>query len=443
MNSISLLHRYLSGESTPEEVAELDRLLASDPALRRKLVIEARTDAGLRGIALERAAEQRPAAPKRARFIQRLREPLAWAALLAVMALLGWSQFTKPAVIATLESSENAAWESSLPTVPGASLTKGELKLVSGLATVRFRSGVQMVLEAPAHVALETPMKVRLLAGAAVVDVPHNAIGFIVEAPGAYAVDHGTQFAVSVNAAAGAAQFEVLKGEISVHDRATGKEVRLKDQQGASVTGSGLTTFEGLVQEPELADEVQRVRIGTSGRSDYVNRRNKRGRHIIPELLIVKGTESLNWDMRAFFTIDFAPVHLADVKSVRLRLNQVPSGQGLASRLPLMNTFAVYGVTRPDKEQWRSDPTWEEAPDTDDGVLLGRFDIPRSQQTGSFGIENEALLNFLQADPDKRVTFVVIRETGLIDGEGKGLVHAFASDRHPEASGPLLEFSMK
>lgn len=204
-----------------------------------------------------------------------------------------------------------------------------------------------------------------------------------------------------------------------------------------------MATFDGGNEEPFFTAPSRTVRIGSHGQTGYVNRRNKRGKHIHPEMMMVKQTEGFNWDMRAFFSFDVARLDLESVKSARLRLNQVPSGLGLAARLPLINTFAIYGVTHTEKETWSSEPTWEDAPDINDGVLLGTFDIPRSQQTGSFGIENDKLLEYLKADPDKTVTFVIVRVTGLIEGEGIGLTHAFANDRHPEASGPLLEFALK
>lgn len=442
MNPNELIQRYLTGEATGAEIQELDRLLASDKALRRKLIIEAGTDAGLRQIALERVAQPVVSAPKKvARFYQ----PVAWfaaAAAVALMGVLSWAEISRPRVVATLLSGENASWESSLPTTPGSQLTPGYLKLTSGIATIRFKSGAEVILEAPAHLVLETPMRGRLLAGSAVIDVPESAIGFVMEAPGGYAVDYGTQFAVSVNAAGDSSDFEVLKGEIAVHHPATGKEVRLTKRQGASISAASMATFDGGNEEPSFTAPSRTVRIGSHGQTGYVNRRNKRGKHIHPEMMMVKQTEGFNWDMRAFFSFDVARLDLESVKSARLRLNQVPSGLGLAARLPLINTFAVYGVTHTEKETWSSEPTWEDAPDINDGVLLGTFDIPRSQQSGSYGIENDKLLEFLKADPDKKVTFVVVRTTGLINGEGKGLFHAFANDRHPEASGPLLEFAM-
>ena len=193
MDAHELIHRYLMGEATADEVAELDRLLASDPALRRKLIFEAGTDAGLREIALERVAA--PVSAER-KIISPIFRPVAWiaaAAAVVLLATLTWTQLSRPAVIATLVSGEDASWESSLPTAPGSELVAGYLKLNTGIATIQFKSGAKVVLEAPAHLVLETPMRGRLLAGSAVIDVPKSAIGFIIDAPGGYAVDHGTQ----------------------------------------------------------------------------------------------------------------------------------------------------------------------------------------------------------------------------------------------------------
>ena len=40
------------------------------------------------------------------------------------------------------------------------------------------------------------------------------------------------------------------------------------------------------------------------------------------------------------------------------------------------------------------------------------------------------------------MTLLLLRETSHIEGVGRSLVHAFASPTHPEATGPVLEFSL-
>tara|TARA_R110002049_G_scaffold285698_1_gene466649 strand:+ start:8893 stop:10227 length:1335 start_codon:yes stop_codon:yes gene_type:complete len=442
MNSQQLIQRYLLGEATKADVEELDRRLASDPKLRTQLIREANTDAGLREIALERRSDPVVTTGQSSWNAVRPWVLAAAAAIVGMMLSLLWSKESSPNIVATLVSGEDAAWESSLPTSPGSKLTAGYLKLTSGIATVRFESGAEVLLEAPSNLVLVSPMRGKLLSGAAVISVPEPAIGFVLETPDGYVVDHGTQFAVSVGEA-GKSDFEVIEGEISVHLPLTGEEARLNDKQSASIWRDTLTTFDGLLPEHELEESPPVLRIVTNGRAGTVIRNNKRKKRIRPELLMVKQGHSEGWDLRSFFSFDVSNVDFETVDSVKLRLNLVPTGIGFATRLPRINRFGIYGLTNPEKHNWKIESLWEEAPSPDDGELIGTFEIPRSQQRGSVGIDNRKLLEFLQTDPSRPVTLIVARETGQINGEGPGLVHAFASDFHPEAAGPVLEFSLK
>ncbi len=445
MSSRSLIDRYLLGNITAEESQELDRLLAKDPKLRREFVLAAATESGLREVAFERAAEpvktRSPAAATTKKYL--------WAAALlsiaaSVAVVLGFRwKFSGPTSIATLASAENAAWESSLPTMPGSELASGLLNLKSGVATVRFHSGAEVVLEAPAQLELLSPMRGKLLAGAATIDVPEPAIGFVIETPDGYAVDYGTQFAVRVDQQGKQSDFEIIEGEIAVHHPPSGEEVRLTSQgKTATISQQSLVVIDSDMQENRAEQPSNVIRIGTSGRSGSALRNNKRNKFIHPEVLSVKRTNSGNWDHRSFFAFDLPAVNLDQVASVRLRLNLIPSTRGLASRLPKINRFGVYGLTNPAKKDWKTDCLWEEAPGPEDGVLLGTFEIPRSRQRGSFGMENDELLDFLKANRDAPVTLILVRETTQMAGAGSGMTHMFASDSHPESVGPMLEFSL-
>ena len=101
-----------------------------------------------------------------------------------------------------------------------------------------------------------------------------------------------------------------------------------------------------------------------------------------------------------------------------------------------------YGLASPHESNWNSAPLWEDAPTPDEAIRLGSFEIPRSQQRGSFGIENPTLLSFLKAHRTVPVTILIVRETTQVAGSGPGLTHMFASDSHPESVGPTLEFSL-
>lgn len=86
MNPNELIQRYLHGEATDAEVAELDVLLASDRDLRRKLIVETGIDAGLCEIARERASQPSVVAPCRSVW-------LSWRPLTAAAAGIVFGMF--------------------------------------------------------------------------------------------------------------------------------------------------------------------------------------------------------------------------------------------------------------------------------------------------------------------------------------------------------------
>ena len=441
MDSTKLIHRYLLGEASEEEVRQLDRLLAEDADLRRKLIFEASADAGLREIALERVSDSAPIEERMFRLnFQKMAWPIAAVLVLGVFVMFKQSN-KQPEAIATLVSSENAAWESSLPTTPNSDLIPGLLNLKAGMATIEFHSGATVLLEAPASLELQNSMRGKLISGAAVIDVPEQAIGFVIDTPSGFAVDHGTQFAVVVDGAKDQSNFEVIDGEISVHLPSTGEQARLQGQgQAATLSADTLITFDAL-QENDLPDASPRVvRLGTQGRSTTVLRNNRRQR-LDAHLLTVKTTQKSSWDHRSLIGFDVSKVDLDSVESVKLRLNMVPRGFGFVSRLPKINRFGIYGVASTTKSNWEIESLWEDAPGPEDGILLDTFEVPRSQQRGSFQIGNEKVLEFLRAHREVEVTFVIVRETSESSGESPGLAHAFATDLHPEAAGPSLEFT--
>ncbi len=443
MKPEALIYRYLSGEATVEEVAELDRLLAEDAGLRRKFVFEAGNDAGLREIALERQASE---VESDIAVISPVFRPVAWVAAAAAVVLLAafsWSQATKPNIIAELVSSENASWESSLPTEPGSELWKGYMKLTSGIATIQFRSGAEMTLEAPAKLTIKTAMRAKLVEGAAVMNVPETAIGFVLETPDGNVIDYGTSFAVDVSGEGKPSNVEVIEGEVGVVLPESDEEVRLTDQQGAFLGENEIATYHGPLPEEEVETGKRIRRVGTRGRSYAVVRGNKEKWLHHEMLLVRRKKEPTNHERRSFFSFDLAEINLENVENVQIRLNQVPSGLGFASRLPLITEVAVYGLTNTEKADWKRGVQWDEAPSIEDGVLLGYIPIPRSEQRASRIFTSPALMDFLEEHAGQSVTFILDREPDPETGAVQSLILAFASDIHPEAAGPKLELIMK
>ncbi|MEM9281018.1 MAG: iron dicitrate transport regulator FecR [Verrucomicrobiota bacterium] len=443
MKSETLIFRYLSGDATSDEVAELDRLLAENGELRKQFIFEAGNDAGLREIALERQSSELESEP---RVISPIFRPAAWLAAAAAVAMLGvliWTQISQPNVIAVLVSSEDASWESSLPTEPGSALTAGRMKLTSGIATIRFRSGAEITLEAPAKLSLKTPMLAWLGEGAAVMTVPEQAIGFVLETPDGNVIDYGTTFAVDVEGEGELSNVEVIDGEVGVFIPETGKEVRLLDQEGAFMGDRKIATYQGPLPEAEVNRDQRIRRIGTRGRSYAVIRAN-REKWLHHEMLLVRRkVEATNHERRSFFAFDLAEVDFEEVAGAQVRLNQVPSGLGYASRLPLISEIAVYGLVNSDKADWKRGVEWEASPSPEDGVLLGYIQIPRSQQRASRVFTSEALMGFLKEHEGRSVTFILDRDFDSESGAAPSLAHAFASDIHPEAAGPKLELILK
>jgi len=442
LNPEQLIQRYLIGEADETEVAQLDALLAGDAGLRKRFVAEAGTDAGLREIALERMSGG-GASPETGKLVRPVFRSMAWmpaAAALVMLGLLIWTQASRPKVIASIASVENASWESSLPTEPGSDLTRGYLKLTSGIATIRFRSGAEITLEAPAKLVLETPMRSQLISGAAVIDVPESAVGFTLITPDGYAVDYGTRFSVHVDEAEQRSDFEVLSGEISVHHPESEQEVYLTDRQATSLTRTGLEKWDGLLPEEQLERSGEQIRIGTGGRTTSIIRNDEREEFLHEDFLMAK--QSINTaghDRRALLAFDISSVDWDAVGAARLRLNLVPCGLGFRAHLPRVNRFAIYGIDPDSSGEWQIGCAWDAAPRPENGVALGHFEVPRSVMTGTFGIATAELLEFLKSQSGGSVTLLLVRDTNEL--EGRGLVHAFASDTHPEASGPLLELS--
>ncbi len=433
-----LIERYLTGALSDEQFVELESILLDDRDSRALFLDLTHQHANLRLLDEVLVSEQLQRLP-RARLNRLAVALAAAAALIAISAsvLHFW-----PKHVATLVSSEDATWESPLPTVPGSRLESDFLRLKSGVATIRFDSGAEVVLEAPAHLVLEPAMRGRLLEGSAVITVPESAIGFVMESPDAFAVDHGTQFAVSVGASSRSTVFEVLSGEISVHHESSGEVIRLNDSQAAAVTIDGIEKLDGPVPEGTLAQPEKNLRLKSDGQEASIVRDDERRTRLHPDMLMLKTSELQSlFDRRAVFGFSLSGIDRESVQAASLRLNLIPTGVGYATRLLEVNTFAIYALPGDFAADWNPETLgWNDVPDLKNCRLVGTFDIPRSRQRGSFRVESPELLDILKAATSDKVAFLALRQTSEL--QPVGLVHAFASSTHPETSGPSLELAL-
>lgn len=323
-----------------------------------------------------------------------------------------------PKHVATLVSSEDATWESPLPTVPGSRLEPDYLRLKTGVATIRFDSGSEVVLEAPAHIVLKTAMRGRLVEGSDVITVSESAIGFVMESPDTFAVDHGNQFAMSVSASRQSTAFEVLSGEISVHHELLGDVIRLGDNQAAAVTvvvtADGIDKLDGSMPEGTLTQPEKTVRLTSEDMEASIIRADKlRSECLHPDTLMLKTTaRHKQFDRRAVFGISLSGIDLESVQSASLRLNLIPTGLGFATRLTEVNTFVIYALPDEFTADWNPETLrWDGLPDLSECRQVGAFDIPRSRQRGSFRVETPELLNSLKATSSDKAVFLAVRQT--------------------------------
>ncbi len=375
------------------------------------------------------------------------------ASLLIALVLFWPKPEASKQVFAHIESTSGARWESThLPTAAGAQLGPGTLRLIEGLATVVFDSGARVTIEAPAALELIDRMHCRLVEGLVIADVPESAIGFKVSTPSVDVIDHGTRFSIIVDAETRETSTKVYQGMVEVQHLLFGQSLKIREGE---FNAAGLESL-GAVQAfsdqsfglrqigpPRRGDDWRRL---TTSRDAYVGRVFLDGRevHRSETLLLVKNGSAMRHAYLGFDLTDYAENTIIEAE---LALEFAPTGWGFASLVPEA-TFLVFGVT--------GDPVWDEetldvenAPASHGRALnlkperlveLGSFVIPYGIQKGRYGIEDRRLADFLSDHAGRPVTLLVVRETAEI--ENHGLVHGFASRRHPNLPGPTLSIRL-
>ena len=449
------IQRALDGLLSEEEMDAFKRDVIADAELRAAYVDQQWLHASLRAERETLIELLQAPAPAESKIIRRW--PVAvWAGALAaavtLLATLAFSAkgtlFHRP--VAILVQAENCKWAGSdLPTAVNSKLGIGRLALVEGIATLKFRSGATVTIEAPTTLEILTAMHCRLIEGTLTAEVPEPAHGFTVDTPDIKVVDLGTKFGVTT-AATGNSQVRVFEGEVEIGDLKGGAMKKLTEGTGLHV-GSGNTP---LGQEPTRGQQVLEAggwtAIPTSfgGGKDGYARRGDNGAPLGTQLLIiVKHTDidaGQKNERRAVLTFDVSQVATAAVAEVQLVLDPEPSGFGFSALVPDESRFAVYGLADESLDAWdEKEMRWASLPgSTDEGVnpnavrKLAEFWMPRGGSGGPLTVRGEAFADFIHADTNGLVSFLIIRETG--ESDPNGLAHGFASKEHPTARPPTL-----
>ena len=399
---------------------------------------------------------------------------LAVAACIALIATFAWFQQPEESPAEAKAEEESfvtikqvlaARWESgNLPTSEGSRLGQGTLRLAEGLVTLRFDSGAEVNLEAPVALTLIDAMHCTLHRGIAVADVPKSAIGFRIATPAAEVVDYGTRFSVIVDGETGETHTQVYDGLVEVEHPSSGEVVALKAGQLNSADESGLgeasdgakksywpSTVGPEVRGPEwtLLETSKDAYIGHAFLGGVEVHRSE-------TLLLVKNGPP---HRKSYLGFNLAGINPKRIAEAELTLHFAPTGWGLASLVPDA-TFSVYGLLankawneesldedNAPANTWRSHRPRHRRGGGDPRLVgsevrkLGSFLIEQGVQRGQFGIQSKSLAAFLRKHAGSEVTLIVVRDTD--EFETNGLVHGFASRRHPILPAPTLSIRLK
>ena len=432
-----LLERYFLCRASDEEVAELDRRMLADPDLRQHYLQETMDETDLRSWALREGNVPTRPQVRRKPWPALMPAIGAAAAVVAILAIVSFYNL-RAATVGRILSSEMAGWQSDQPTIVGAEFGPGTYLLQRGVATLGFHSGAEMVLEGPARIEVVSGMKVVFGYGNASFYVPESAAGFQVDTRYGNIVDHGTRFSLSLSQDDQEARLAVREGEIAIH-HSSGQVKHLFTDETARIDGKQLQA--GNDPEGGLDARETVVTLGTGGRETsiiYTDRFRKS--RLSPEFLMVK-TEAhkSGVDRRSLLAFDVAGIDLEKIAKARLILNAVPTGLGMVTDMPKVSEFGLYGIPDDEREQWpNSGLRWVNAPKLEDSTRLATFPVSRAEQRAVVILDTPELLAYLKADRSGEVGFMIHCET-----PGSTLVHGFASSRHREAAGPVLELVMK
>jgi hypothetical protein len=221
------------GRLSEAEAAELQALLQAQPGARRRFVEHMMLTA-----ALESECELVATRHADVGWWERNQERLSrWRWFAAGMALavslllpltLLFTRHGEPAAepaaefvdrgVAVLVEAIDARWaDSHTPIRVGASLPRGRMKLLQGLARIDFYSGASVVLQGQADLELISPMESILHGGSLRANVPAHAEGFVVRSRELKLVDRGTSFGIRVDDAAGT-EVHVFEGRVELRD---------------------------------------------------------------------------------------------------------------------------------------------------------------------------------------------------------------------------------
>ncbi len=461
-----LAEKHIAGDLSGEDLVAFEALLDADSGLFDELAYRTLLHAHLtRSADADSAAHSRP---------QPVSSPIAhkhhllWLAaglclvtFLAAVSLIWRQAGSRQAQhIATLVDTQNAHWGAcDQPTREGSLLQPGVLDLKQGLCSIRFRSGAEIKLEAPAKLDLHDEMNVQLLAGTAVTHVPPAAIGFTIETPQGKIIDKGTEFLTSVDAEQGTTLTAVIDGEVQVTAKGasdpqpqsiyTGQQIVMDDtSDNQSLSPTSWSEF-SLLPNREIsqgdADDWIIFRTSDQGGRDGTAFQLNKDHHYRKELIMVKHTTGDAYSRIGYLGFDLRGVDMTRATKIELQLNAVPSGFGSAA-LSGDAAFTLWGVTSDHDDEWVEGLIpWEEAPGTiispsqltaGQARRLGSFSLKAGQSHARVVVSTDSLLDHCRKDGNRYITLAISCDSASQNPAGK--VYAFEGALSPGGAEPEL-----
>ncbi|WP_395747299.1 DNRLRE domain-containing protein [Prosthecobacter sp.] len=382
-----------------------------------------------------------------------------------------WLQGRRDGTVATLVRAQQCQWAgSSLPTVEGARLKPGTLDLMEGLAVLRFDSGAELVLEAPATVDVLDGMNCKLRRGTLVAEVPPQAKGFSIDTKDAKVIDWGTKFGLSAGED-GKYLVQVMEGLVEVDDKSGTPSKKLEKGQRvdrgwshsqmhpANADGDGDDSEPSRWQPAIVMDAGDGWQAVTTafgrGKDSYIQSSEKAGKDFgtHPFFRVKRSMDSKpDLNRKGYIAFDLSKFASRKFEDAELVLTLEPSELGFASFVP-DSTFAVYGVTDETEDLWEEGGlSWQQAPAHDPAQaaryqplaskvkLLGKFEIAQGINRGTRKLRGQALTDFLNSDTNQIATLIICRETS--ETQESGLVHAFATKENGTRSAPMLRVKL-
>jgi ferric-dicitrate binding protein FerR (iron transport regulator) len=469
---LELCERAIDGCLTAEEKTFLDQTLREDAELRVLFAkalhqhAELCFDPSLVKHLADDVIVAMPA-PRRSWSVKPAMTALIAFAVM-VMTLVGVGIFYSQSGVKTVASvtrSSQCKWAgSTLPTAEGSRVGIGTLELVEGLATLKFDSGAEVVMEAPATVEIMNAMACRLVRGTLVAEVPPSAKGFLVDTKDAKVIDYGTRFGVSTGED-GKYMVQVLEGHVEVNEKAAkeSKQLYRGDRVDRGWTQSRVNPT-SQEREPSrwqpdtifnAGDGWQAISTAFGrGKDSYIQSSAKA--HDFghdPYFRVKRSDLQTDLNRKGYVCFDVSKFKGRTIEDAEFMLAIEPSDLGFATLVP-DSSFAIYGLTDEAQDGWEEDAlNWQSAPAhdpaqaerhlplADKAKLLGHFQIPQGMNRGTRSIRSQALTDFLNADQNGLITLIICRETD--ETARGGLVHAFATKESGNNTPPMLRVKMR